>query len=323
MKAKRLYAPEKGKIQLEEYELPAVGRDQVLVKEYYTAISPGTEIAFLHGAPNTPNEFPFYPGYNACGVIEAVGEDVVGLKVGDMICQNGKHASYNVVDANQFVLVPEGVSPREATVFRLASIALQGLRKIQIQIGDRVAILGLGPVGNLAVQTAKLAGALEVDVFDISAERRELALKCGADHAYNNLADPAFAMKYDVVVEASGARGVVPSTFEAAKKFGKVLLLGCTRNTEDGVNFYKDILKNALTVVGAHEFCRPQVDNCGILKTTHYDDTTMLNFIGQGRINTDVLISEVYSPENAQEAYDRLYNRDPKLMLVSFDWSKV
>lgn len=47
----------------------------------------------------------------------------------------------------------------------------------------------------------------------------------------------------------------------------------------------------------------------------------MLAFIGQGRIRTDFLISEVYSPENAQEAYDRLYNRDPKLMLVSFDWS--
>lgn len=63
----RIVAPARGQIKLDSFDLPSVGPDQVLIETHYSAISPGTELAFLHNKPNTTGQYPFYPGYSACG----------------------------------------------------------------------------------------------------------------------------------------------------------------------------------------------------------------------------------------------------------------
>jgi len=99
-------------------------------------------------------------------------------------------------------------------------------------------------------------------------------------------------------------------------------LLGSTRGIDDNINFYRDVHKKALTVIGAHEACRPQKEESHIMKTIKTDDTVSLNFIAQKRLEMNMLISEVFEPANAQSAYDRLFERDPLLMLVAFKWAK-
>src|SRR5439155_9348595 len=115
---------------------------------------PGTERAFFLGLPNTRRQFPSYPGYSNIGRVVAAGEAVQGLTPGDRVASAGNHASHVVARAVQCYGVPEGLASEEAVYFNLGSIALQGVRKARIELGEAVAVVGLGLIGNLALQLA-------------------------------------------------------------------------------------------------------------------------------------------------------------------------
>lgn len=320
MKPRKVVASSKNVIEIEEYDMPVPGPGQVLLESLYTVISPGTELAFLHNMPNTSGEYPYYPGYSGCCRIIGKADDVENFEVGQLVvCQAG-HASHQTMSANRCILLPEGVSQSDASVYTLASIAMQGVRKAQIQMGDNVCVLGLGPIGNLAAQLSKVAGAGYVEGIDFVDWRRELALKCGLDSASASSEEPAMKSGYDIVIEATGSPNAILPAFKLAPKYGKVILLGSTRGKTDNVNFYMDVHSKGLTIIGAHAGCRSISENFGYLHTLRDDEETVLKLMAQRRIRTDLLISEITAVENAAKAYERLTNRDEKLMLIAFKW---
>jgi predicted dehydrogenase/threonine dehydrogenase-like Zn-dependent dehydrogenase len=131
-------------------------------------------------------EQPLLLGYSSAGTIVDLPPDVEGFRVGDrVVCAGGGYASHAEivsVPRNLVVRLPEGTAFDSAAFTTLGAIALQGIRLADVRLGELVAVVGLGLVGQLSVQLLKAAGC-RVAGIDPDPLRVELALRCGADAA--------------------------------------------------------------------------------------------------------------------------------------------
>jgi predicted dehydrogenase/threonine dehydrogenase-like Zn-dependent dehydrogenase len=122
-------------------------------------------------------------GYSLCGVVTEVGKGAEEFKVGQLVACAGNeqalHAEYNWVPVNLCAAVPEGVAPEHAAFATVASIAMHGVRRAEVQLGETAAVIGLGLIGQLVVRLLIAAGVQAIGV-DPVAERCRLAEKAGA-----------------------------------------------------------------------------------------------------------------------------------------------
>ncbi|NNF03258.1 MAG: zinc-binding alcohol dehydrogenase, partial [Rhodothermales bacterium] len=129
-------------------------------------------------------EKPMPLGYSAAGVVEAVGADVPGLHVGDRVAVAGAgyacHAEINFVPKNLVARIPDGVSFDEAAYATVASIALQGVRLAKPELGDYVAVVGLGLIGLITVQLLRANGCRVIGI-DLDPDKVEIGLKMGLE----------------------------------------------------------------------------------------------------------------------------------------------
>jgi len=123
---------------------------------------------------------PMPLGYASAGTVVAVGEDLTGFQVGDRVaCAGGGyavHAEYVVVPKNLMTRLPDAVDFESAACATLGAIALHAVRLASLQVGERVAILGLGLLGQLGLQIVRSAGCV---VFGVDLDPRRVALACG------------------------------------------------------------------------------------------------------------------------------------------------
>ena len=123
-------------------------------------------------------------GYSCAGSVIEVGAGVSEFKVGDRVACAGvgyaNHAEVVSVPKNLAVKIPEGVDFESASFTTVGAIALQGIRLAEVTLGEVVAVIGLGLLGQLTVQMLKAAGCI-VAGLDIQPQRAELALRLGAD----------------------------------------------------------------------------------------------------------------------------------------------
>ncbi len=129
-------------------------------------------------------EEPFPLGYSSAGIVEAVGEGVSAFRPGDLVACSGAraatHAEFVVVPETMCSPVPDGVDPEDAAFSALAAVVIHGMRRGGVEVGSRVAIVGLGLLGLLGVQIAKASGTTVI-AADVSRERCDLAASLGAD----------------------------------------------------------------------------------------------------------------------------------------------
>ena len=129
-------------------------------------------------------ERPMPLGYSAAGIVEQVGADVRGGQVGDRVAMAGagyaNHADINFVPKNLIAQIPDGVSFEAASYTTVASIALQGVRLTRPQLGEYVAVVGLGLIGLITVQLLKANGCRVIGM-DLDASKVELAKQVGLD----------------------------------------------------------------------------------------------------------------------------------------------
>src|SRR5262249_61210740 len=120
------------------------------------------------------------------GEVIAVGAEAAEFRVGDRVACAGlnyaSHAEVNFVPRNLAVKIPEGLSCDAACFVTLGAIAMQGVRLAEIELGEKVVVMGLGLVGQLASQLARCAGAT-VLATDLDASKVEIAVKLGAHSA--------------------------------------------------------------------------------------------------------------------------------------------
>ena len=148
-------------------------------------------------------------GYSLCGVVVEVGPGAEEFRVGDLVAAAGNeyalHAEYNWVPSNLCAVVPKGVLPEHAAFSTVGAIAMHGVRRAEVQLGDTACVIGLGLVGQLVVRLL-VASGVRVTGLDVLEERCRAAEKAGAD-----LCAPPTDEGIDAVQQAlgeiSGGRG--------------------------------------------------------------------------------------------------------------------
>ena len=317
------------RVSIESFKLREPRDDELVVKTIVTAISPGTETAFLLGLPNTPRKYPIYPGYSNVGVVIEIGEKA-NFKVGELVASSSQHASHVLVKENETLKVPPDLSPEEAVFFNLTSIALQGVRKAQIDIGESVVVLGLGVIGQLALQLSLIAGALPVIGIDLYDYRCKIAKELGADYTINpnkfnvlkRVLEITNKKGADVVIEATGNPDAIPLALKIAGRYGRVVILGSPRGVTKEVNFYTDIHRKGLVVIGAHASLRPKFDSYKFWRTAREDQEIVLKLISRKRVKVDKLISAKLKYNEASKAYQMLIYEKDKILGVLLDWGE-
>ncbi|MDE0011375.1 MAG: zinc-binding alcohol dehydrogenase [Candidatus Poribacteria bacterium] len=332
MKAQRVVWPSRAKVDIETWMLPPLGDDEVLVATECTLISPGTERAFLLGLPNAQGRYPSRPGYSNIGTVIEVGKAVTDCKVGERVASTQGHTSHFIVSPNRLLKVPSaGVPAEEAVFFNLGAIALQGVRKAKIELGEAALVLGQGLIGLLSIQLSKLSGAMPLIAADLTDSRLEISTGLGADYTLNP-EDANFskqlseATKGDgpaVVIEATGHPDAVSTALDAAGWGARVILLASTRGETPNVNFYRDVHKKGLILYGAHNAIRPRQESSPNFWTLEDDSLLLLSLIAQRRFNVAPLISHRVLGEDAPKAYQLLMEWNPGLLGVILQWNNM
>ena len=320
MKTLKIQAYEAGKLRLEEAELSPAGENEVTIETHYSSISPGTELAWVYHLENTPGKFPFYPGYSNCGKIIAVGDKVTGFKIGDSVAAPVSHWSHINANANDCVLLPNDMDLKEASPYKVAAVAMHGINRAKVEIGDSVAVVGLGPIGNVAAQIALNVGTKEVFGFDLVESRRIVAEKCGIKNTAADGTLEAYDSRFNVVIEVTGNPQAIKTAMKLVAKAGKVILLGSSRGVTENVDFYKDVHCKGCAIIGAHTWAPCPYYNTNVQERQKIECEMTIQMLKEKKITFNPLISEVFEPKNAQSMYDRLMARNEPLLLAAYKW---
>ena len=320
------------KAELVEAELRELKENEVLTEMEYTVVSGGTERACIMGSNNTAQKFPMSLGYCGIGHVIQIGSAVTSVAVGDrVLVYHGIHAKYNInPDIKVTKVENDNISSLDAAFVIIASMGLGGIRKLEIELGESALVMGLGLLGIFAVQFCRLSGAYPVIAADLNPARRELALKLGADYAFDPSA-PDFAEQIKKVTDGKGVRATVEVTgvsaamkqaLECASWMGRISLLGCTRVSDCAVDYYQQVHRPGVKLIGAHNFVRPKLESYPH-HWTHQDDCkAILDLIAAGRIQVAPIVSRVVFPEDCAAIYNQLCD-DPAFPLGTvFDWKE-
>ncbi|WP_248239882.1 zinc-dependent alcohol dehydrogenase [Microbacterium kunmingense] len=243
-------ADERGVIGLADFPAQPLGPEDVRIRVAYAGIC-GSDPHVAEGYFGT--EVPIGLGHEISGVVEALGERAhrTGLQVGDRVagnflrfcgtclpCRDGRQQFCEFIQEynrpgmaetvtwheSQVYRLPREVSLRQGALLEPVSVAVRIADKTRLRVGDRVLVCGGGPIGQLALQVLKLHGATSLTMIEPIADRREMALRGGADHVIDPLVEDQAARVaeitggkgFDVVVDASGATRAVPGLLDLA-----------------------------------------------------------------------------------------------------------
>lgn len=337
-------------LELATLPCPEPGPGEVLVATNRSLISTGTELTVFtrRFAPGTHWDhwvkYPFETGYLNAGTVIAVGSGVQGWKEGDRIATRLRHASHGVVAiepgttlANGLVSpsgagfrIPDGVSFESAVWLGLGKIVQVGVRAAEHVLGDVVVVIGLGLLGQLAVQYARLSGASRVIAIDTAPLRLAHAASHGATDCIQDTATgalekvKAIAAQYgidgaDVVYDVTGHHSVLAQALPLARRFGKVVLLGDPGDPSKQT-LTPDVITRGVNIVAAHDCHPPQTPQPWHRWSSSQINQAFLGYVARGDLRTGDLVTHRYAPEQAAEAYAMLDTRRDEAMGVVFTW---
>jgi len=321
-----------------EGEIKAIDDNEVLVKLAVSTVSSGTERANLIGEKNvrpsksvTDVPFPRISGYSSAGVVMQVGKQVRSVAIGDRVALSwSTHSKYVVIaENNVHKILDDKISFSEAALWTIGTFPLAAIRKCGLEMGESAIVMGLGVLGLVGVKLLRAAGAAPIVAVDPVAEKRAYALELGADYAFDSY-DPDFAQKVkevtdggaNVALEITGIGAGLDGVLDCMAKFGRIALLGCTRDKEFTIDYYKKVHGPGISLIGAHTNARPKVESSRGMWTTHDDVMALQRMHRLGRLDLSSLVEETHSPEEAPEVYQRLAT-EKSFPLVQFDWSRL
>ncbi len=323
-----------GRVDLRQCPMQHLEEGQVLLQTLYSAISPGTELRCLGGDVPDGGRGPYIPGYQSVGKIVDVGPNC-RRRVGEVVFNaNGKgfegamrslwgaHASLIIADQGHLVDLPDGIDLSHAAVAKLAAIALHGLKVAGIRSSERVAVIGLGPLGQFSARLASLIGA-EVAAFDRVESRVALASAFGVQAATvtDDIKGAASSLgwpekDFDVIVDVTGIPQLVDGFIELARDLQPwdAPLKPSTRYVLQGsyagnAQFdYMSAFEKELT------FLVPRDHHC-------VDIRESVDYIASGKLDVGSIIGELADPGNAASIYDELAGPASARLTAVFDWS--
>jgi predicted dehydrogenase len=279
-------------------------------------------------------------GYSAAGEALEVAAGVEGLRRGDRVACAGAqwshHAEIVCVPKSLVVPVPEGVDLAAASTVALGAIALQGLRRAQPTLGERVAVIGLGTIGQLAVQLLRAAGCVVIGL-DLDRERIRLAAALGMEAA----GDPDEGDNVERVVRWTGGIGadavivaaggtsdaVISSAFRMCRKKGRVVLVGDVGLKLSRADFYEKEIDFLISTsygpgrydpcyeVGGQDYPLPYVR-----WTENRNMAEYLRLLAAGRLRIEPLIGRIFPVERASEAFEHAKREGtgPPIVLLAY-----
>ncbi len=273
-------------------------------------------------------------GYSAAGEVLAVGEDITDLVPGDLVACAGagqaNHADYICVRRRLVCSVPTGCSTKLAATTTVGSIALQGVRRASPQLGDCIAVLGLGLIGQMTAQMLQANGCTVVG-FDLEEKRVERALELGMD--YGETSEDMFksiirdvtrgwGVDQTLITAATKSDTVVNLAMEITRRKGQVVLVGDVGLNIDRPTFYRkeiDLLMSTSYGPGRYDHT---YEHDGIDYPFPYVRWTMnrnmgafLEMIAKDKLNIEKLIDEVIDIDQAPNVYQRLAHAKKDLPL--------
>ena len=245
-------------LELQDVAVPDPGAGEVLVRIEFTGLC-HTDIHAAHGDWPVKPTPPFIPGHEGIGIIEKLGEAVTERAIGDRVaiawlgyacgqcrhciggwetlCEkqqnsgysvNGTFAEYAVVPAAFATIVPDGVSSRDAAPLTCAGVTTyKAIKVAHVAPAETVAIFGIGGLGHLALQYARIVGGLVIAV-DIEDRKLSMATELGADHVVNaRTTDPVAAIQAlggaDVAVVLAAAPASFDQAYRSLRRGGRLV----------------------------------------------------------------------------------------------------
>ena len=347
-----------GAMQAGEVPLPGVRPHEVLVRTHYSFVSMGTEkmkvtqarMNLAAKARERPDQVrqviqtfkdqglvptirkiqerlksPATLGYSCAGVVAAVGSQVDEFRVGDRVACIGEtvatHAEYNAVPRTLVAPVPNNVSLEAASASAVGAIALQGLRQARLELGMSVAVIGLGLLGQFAVQLCRANGCRVMGV-DLDPKKCELALASGAE--VTCAADESAALLaarrishgagVDVVLLTTSTKDNQPIEMAAllVRDRGRVVCLGNTEiNLDWRLWFSKEIefLFSRSTGAGIYDpdyFTKGNDYPIGYVRwSAKRNITAFLDLIAQSKIDPSHLITHRFQFDDAVDVFNQ------------------
>lgn len=286
---------------------------QVLDKMKTDGILPTLEAVF-----NKLNQ-PLPLGYCNVGIVEAVGNGVKGVHVGDRVASNGNHAEYVCVPENLTAKIPDNVSDEEATFTVIGAIGLEGIRLCNPSLGETIVVIGLGLIGLITAELLKANGC-RVLGFDFDQQKVDLALAKGIlafNPAQGN--DPVKYVRQitneigadGVIITASNKSDeIIHQAAEMSRVRGRIILVGVI-----GLNILRDdFYKKELSFQVSCSYGPGRYDENYELKGQDYpvgyvrwtekrNFETVLNAISSGQLDVKPLITERVPLENYEQIY--------------------
>ena len=348
-----------GRLEIGEVPLPQARANEVLVRTHYSFVSVGTEkmkvsqarMSLVEKAKERPDQVrqvldtlkeqgvmptvrkvqerlkaPSTLGYSCAGTVVELGSRVDELRVGDRVACIGEglatHAEFNAVPRNLVVPVPSGVPLEAASAAAVGAIALQGMRQARLELGETVAVIGLGLLGQFLVQLARASGCRVIGV-DLDESKCALALANGAEAACGPAGDDALAHAQrlsggagvDAVLLTVSTRSNQPIELSArlVRDRGRVVCLGNTEIQLDWRTWFAreiDFRFSRAMGAGMYEpdyYGRGADYPIGYVRwTARRNMTTFLDLVGQGRLDLGRLITHRFPFGEAKGAFDRI-----------------
>src|ERR1044072_144646 len=335
-----------------EAPAPVVTPNHVLVNPVYSLISSGTEGASIHDEniikevahnPSQLNKvweglkgmgpgptiaevrakFKEYAstGYAGAGIVVDRHSNVTGVSVGDRVAYGGEgtgHGETILASENLIVKVSDNVPFQHACFTTLGSIALNSIRISEVGVGDVVAVIGLGLVGQLVIQLAQLQGARTIGI-DLRKDRVELARKNGADLAVDGSVSVTDEIKaftnglgVDCVIVAAASKSAAPCqlALEICRDRGAIVIVGAVELSFPWNEMYLKEIRLLMSRAYGPGSYDPQYEVRGqdypiayVRWTEKRNMEEFLRLVSRGRIDLQPLITHEFDLEDAPRAY--------------------
>lgn len=364
-----------GRPVVEEVPQPVVEAGCILVSTAFSAISSGTELAVVKAvseplwrrAVRQPHQVrkvmanviregltktvqsvqdkltaPVPLGYSAAGVVIAVGKGVDEFRIGDRVAVAGAqcafHAQVLCIPSNLAVHVPDNVGLDSAATVALGAIALQGVRRTEPTLGENIAVIGLGVLGQLTCQLLKANGC-HVFAIDVEADRVETARQLGAslgvvasEEAVGAVMRSTQGVGLDAVIitAATASNEVISQAFRMCRKKGRVVLVGDVGlNIQRNDMYVKELDFRVSCSYGPGRYDE-RYENEGIDYPVSYVRWTetrnmfeYIRLIAEAHINISPLLGKQVPLEEASSVYQSLQNASNGLQINLFKYDTL
>jgi predicted dehydrogenase/threonine dehydrogenase-like Zn-dependent dehydrogenase len=262
-------------------------------------------------------------GYSAAGIVIGIGERVRGLALGDRVACGGGgyalHAEIDRVPGNLCVRLPDGISFEVGAFATVGAVALHGVRRAEASLGERIAVVGLGLVGQLTCQILRAAGCRPLGV-DLSDELVALALASGAlDEGWSRDAIPANVDRCDAVLVTAATPSSDPIELAAhlCRDRGRVVVVGDVGLHVPRTPFYEKELELRLSrSYGPGRYDREYEERgldypIGYVRWTEQRNmAAFLELVAANQVDVTTLVRDRVPLERAPEAYERLVSAE-------------